>query len=76
MSKGEEMNLKLNMLNLIILKESNSQKDIERSFVKRLKDEDFGNSRLGKLRKKCWNLTEYPETSMAARVLLKAGVKK
>ena len=36
--------------------------------MKRLKDEDFGNTTLGKLRKYCWNLTEYPETSLAARV--------
>ena len=52
------------------LKESESQKDIERSFVKRLKDEDFGSSSLGNLRKWCWNLTEYPETSLLARVIL------
>ena len=51
------------------LKESESQKDIERSFVKRLKDEDFGSSTLGRLRKWCWNLTEYPETSLLARVM-------
>ena len=51
------------------LKESESQKDIERSFVKRLRDEDFGSSSLGKLRKWCWNLTEYPETSLLARVI-------
>jgi len=49
-------------------KESESQKDIERSYVKRLKDEDFGNTTLGRLRKFCWNLTEYPETSLAARL--------
>lgn len=36
--------------------------------MKRLKDEDFGNTTLGRLRKFCWNLTEYPETSLAARV--------
>ena len=41
---------------------------MERSYIKRLKDEDFGNSKFGKLRKLCWNLTEYPETSLAARV--------
>ena len=76
MSKGKEMKLKLNMLNRIIWKESDSQKDIERSFVKRLKDEDFGNSILGKIRKKCWNLTEYPETSLAARVLYTGRCQK
>ena len=30
--------------------------------------EDFGNSTVGRLRKKCWNITEYPETSLAAKV--------
>ncbi len=29
--------------------------------------EDFGQSRLGKIRKFLWNLTEYPETSKAAQ---------
>ena len=36
--------------------------------MKRLKDEDFGSSTLGRVRKWCWNLTEYPETSLLARV--------
>ena len=31
--------------------------------------EDFGPSRLGKVRKYLWNLTEYPETSRAAQVI-------
>ena len=31
-------------------------------------DEDFGPSRIGRLRKWLWNLTEYPETSYGARV--------
>lgn len=30
--------------------------------------EDFGTSRWGKIRKFMWNLTEYPETSIAAQV--------
>ena len=38
--------------------------------MKRLRDENFGDSALGRLRKRCWNLTEYPETSLAARVML------
>ena len=37
--------------------------------MKRLRDENFGDSALGRLRKHCWNLTEYPETSLAARVM-------
>ena len=31
--------------------------------------EDFGPSKLGKIRKFLWNLTEYPETSLGARVI-------
>ena len=34
----------------------------------RLKNEDFGPSCLGRWRKTCWNITEYPETSTAAKV--------
>ena len=34
----------------------------------RLVSEDFGQTGLGRLRKACWNITEYPETSLAARV--------
>jgi len=33
-----------------------------------LKDEEFGNSYLGKIRTFFWTLTEYPEKSFAARV--------
>ena len=32
--------------------------------------EDFGNSTIGRLRKKLWNITEYPETSLAAKARL------
>jgi hypothetical protein len=31
-------------------------------------EENFGGSKVGKLRKYLWNLTEYPETSFAAQV--------
>ena len=34
----------------------------------RLMDEDFGNSFIGRTRTYLWNLTEYPETSIGARV--------
>ena len=30
--------------------------------------EDFGDTRLGRLRTFCWNMTEYPETGRAAQV--------
>ena len=31
-------------------------------------EEDFGNSKIGRIRKYLWNLTEYPETSKSAQV--------
>ena len=34
----------------------------------KLKDEEFGNSCIGKMRTFFWNLTEYPESSIFARV--------
>ena len=34
----------------------------------RLNEEEFGSSCIGKLRKYVWNITEYPETSIWARV--------
>ena len=34
----------------------------------RLKDENFGKSFLGRIRKYLWDFTEYPEKSMEARV--------
>ena len=30
--------------------------------------EDFGDTRLGRVRTFCWNMTEYPETGRAAQV--------
>ena len=51
-----------------IFLESESQIETEKKFLKKLKEENFGETKLGKIRKYCWNLTEYPETSIAARV--------
>ena len=48
--------------------EAEGQQISERKYLERLKNEDFGTTKLGKLRSYCWNLTEYPETSLAARV--------
>ena len=31
-------------------------------------EEDFGSSKIGRIRKYLWDLTEYPETSKAAQV--------
>ncbi len=49
-------------------------KEVEGEEVSRLKqerrkmEEDFGDTRIGRLRKFLWDLTEYPETSKAAQV--------
>lgn len=50
------------------VKEIDGQIESERKYVERISVEDFGPSTLGKIRKYCWNLTEYPETSLAARI--------
>ena len=50
------------------LQEIEGQLDSERKYVERLAIEDFGTSRMGRVRKTLWNLTEYPETSVWARV--------
>jgi len=49
-------------------RETESQEETERKYLERIEVEDFGSSPLGRLRKFCWNLTEYPETSMLARI--------
>ena len=36
--------------------------------------EDFGDTRLGRLRTFCWNMTEYPETGRAAQVGSRTGL--
>lgn len=41
----------------------------QQKYEERLKEEDFGDSKYGVLRKYLWNLTEYPETSLSAQVL-------
>ena len=40
----------------------------QQKYEERLKDEDFGDTKYGRIRKYFWNLTEYPETSRAAQV--------
>ena len=44
-------------------------KEIERQI-----EENFGNSRIGRIRSFCWNMTEYPETGKSAQVLQKVSV--
>ena len=41
------------------------EKELERKIA-----EDFGNSRIGRIRSFCWNMTEYPETGRAAQVII------
>ena len=41
----------------------------QQKYEERLKDEDFGDTKYGRVRKYLWNLTEYPETSKAALIL-------
>ena len=54
--------------NYYFLQETEGQQISEQKYLERLKNEDFGSSFVGKMRKHLWNLTEYPETSLAARV--------
>ena len=42
--------------------------ECDERYEKRMQEEDFGDSDTGRIRKYLWNLTEYPETSLAARV--------
>lgn len=49
-------------------KEIDGQLESERKYIERLSVEDFGSTPVGKVRKFLWNLTEYPETSLGARI--------
>lgn len=49
-------------------KEIDGQIESERKYIERLTVEDFGPSKIGRARKFLWNLTEYPETSLGARI--------
>jgi len=49
-------------------REIESQSEAEKVVQARLISEDFGTSKLGRLRTSLWNLTEYPETSLSARI--------
>ena len=40
----------------------------DKEIEERLKNEDFGNTAIARIRKLCWNITEYPETSLGAKV--------
>ena len=58
-----------------ILQEIDGQIESERKYVERITVEDFGVSKQGRIRKYLWNLTEYPETSVAARVSIIGQVR-
>ena len=53
---------------LFFLQEIEEQLLEEKFEEERRITEEFGNSTNGRLRKKIWNITEYPETSLAAKV--------
>ena len=55
-------------IELCVSEMTGEEKAKEKQYQKEL-EEDFGDSKLGMLRKSLWNLTEYPETSKAALIL-------
>ena len=55
-------------IELCVSEMTGEEKAKEKQYQKEL-EEDFGDSKLGRLRKSLWNLTEYPETSKAALML-------
>ena len=40
----------------------------DQKYEERMEEEDFGDTKTGRIRKYLWNLTEYPETGLSARV--------
>jgi len=51
-----------------VQQEIESENLCQQKYEERLREEDFGDSKYGVLRKYLWNLTEYPETSRAAQI--------
>ena len=49
-------------------KEQEGERAAKKKVIQRNKDENFGKSCMGKIRTYLWNLTEYPEKSLEARV--------
>merc|ERR1719458_1019942 len=49
-------------------KEITGQTEQEQKYLERVEEEDFGQGTVGRVRSYLWNLTEYPETSLAARI--------
>ena len=56
--------------NLIHLQEVEGEEESRKKSERRKMEEDFGSSKMGRIRKYLWDLTEYPETSKAAQVNL------
>ena len=54
--------------NLVDYQEIQRQNDSQQKYLQTLEEEDFGDDKIGRIRKFLWNMTEYPETSVAARV--------
>jgi hypothetical protein len=52
----------------LCFKEIQGEEESKKKDEQRQKEEDFGKSVVGRVRKYMWNLTEYPETSRAAQV--------
>jgi hypothetical protein len=49
-------------------KEITGQTEQEQKYLERVEEEDFGQGTVGRVRSYLWNLTEYPETSLQARI--------
>ena len=52
----------------LCVKEQKGEQEAKAKESQRLADENFGNSRWGKIRTALWNVMEYPETSRTAQV--------
>lgn len=53
----------------LCVKEQKGEQEAKAKETQRLKDENFGTSRWGKVRTYLWNVMEYPETSRTAQVM-------
>ena len=54
----------------LCVKEVEGEEISRKKARERRQAEDFGDTKLGRVRKYLWNLTEYPETSKAAQVTI------
>jgi hypothetical protein len=50
------------------VKEMKNDRNAKIAEEERMRWENFGNSKIGKVRAKVWRITEYPETSFVAQV--------